>query len=169
MCRRSGERPPWTQKMVSFMSAAIGSASKTCTRRPSSAAIFRSPTHPTTSRPHRAVAILDLALFVKAVLKRNAPRLVVAAQQRHVFRIASENEEQVGERLEAVVAAIHVVCNCCPSRRRERASARPTSKKDVFGLCRIARHAYELHEIVELAMDVAADCDRRPQRNHCRC
>mmetsp|Transcript_33163 Transcript_33163/g.105757 ORF Transcript_33163/g.105757 Transcript_33163/m.105757 type:complete len:344 (+) Transcript_33163:85-1116(+) len=96
-------------------------------------------------------AVLAQALVIKAVHLRDLPRLVVAPQQRDPVRPASLEQQQQRHRLDRVVAAVDEVAHEDIARLRARASA-----------------VEQLKEVVELAVDVAADGDGRLHRLHRR-
>ena len=95
-------------------------------------------------RPPWTVAVLALALVVKAVHLRDLPALVVAAQQRHVRRVPRLQQQQVGEHLQAVVAPVDEVAHEDVVRRRH-----------------LPRRLEQVQQVVVLPVDVAHDLDRR--------
>eukprot|EP00166_Cyanidium_caldarium_P005435 ctg_660.g351 len=94
-------------------------------------------------------AVLAQTLVVETVHLGDLARLVVAAQQGDARRISCLETEQKGERLERVAAAIHKVAH-----------------EDVRGGRHVAAGAEQFEEVVELAMNVAADGYRRGDRLH---
>mmetsp|Transcript_39432 Transcript_39432/g.127611 ORF Transcript_39432/g.127611 Transcript_39432/m.127611 type:complete len:314 (-) Transcript_39432:100-1041(-) len=96
-------------------------------------------------------AVLAQALVVKAVHLRDLPRLVVAPQQRDPVRPAGLEQQQQRHRLDRVVAAVDEIAHEDVARLRAGASA-----------------VEQLQQVVELAVDVAADGDRRLHRLHRR-
>ena len=74
---------------------------------------------------------------------------MVAAKQRNFVRPSGFEQEQSGERLEAVVAAVYEVAH-----------------EDVVGVGDLAASTEELFQVVELAVNVAADGDGREHRLH---
>jgi len=101
--------------------------------------------------PRIGVAIFVLTLVVKAVNLRDLSALVVAAKQCNFVGPSGFEQEQSGKRLEAVVAAIHEVAH-----------------EDVVGVGDLAASPEELFQVVELAVNVAADGDGREDRLHIR-
>jgi len=94
--------------------------------------------------PDRDGAVLAQALVVEAVDLRDLARFVVAADERDAVRVADFEREEEKERFDAVEAAVDEV-----------------AQEEVVGLWHVAADAEQLLEVVELAVDVAADGDRR--------
>ncbi len=99
--------------------------------------------------PHIDAAVLAHALVVEAVHLRDLARLVVAAYQRDAVRIAHLERKQQQERLHRVEAAVDEI-----------------AQEEVIGLGTHAAVLEELHEVEELAVDVAADGDGRIHMLH---
>ncbi len=100
-----------------------------------------------TIAPRVGVPVLSLALVVESIYLSDLTRLVVAPQERDAIGPFCLQREQSGEGLEAVVAAVDKV-----------------PEEHVVGVWDLSAGAKELLKIVKLAMDVAADRDRRRHR-----
>ena len=92
--------------------------------------------------PHVGVAVLAQALVVEAVDLRDLAGLVVAAQDGDALGVADFERDEQGDRLDGEVAAVHVVAH-----------------EEVVGVRVGPADLEELHQVVELAVDVAADGD----------
>jgi len=99
--------------------------------------------------PRVGIAVLAHALVVEAVHLCDLPRLVVTAQQRHLLWVLGLEDEQLRERLEAVVAAVDKVAH-----------------ENVVGLGRVAARAEQLLQVVVLTVDVTAHGHGRAHRLH---
>ena len=86
------------------------------------------------------LCVLLQALIVKAVDLGDLPRLVVAADERHALRVAHLEREQQQEGLDRIKAAVDKVAH-----------------EEVVRLGHVATDLEELLQVVELAVDVAAD------------
>ena len=89
--------------------------------------------------PHVGVAVLAQALVVEAVHLCDLTRLVVAAQYCDAIFVAHLERDKQCHGLHRVVAAIDIVAH-----------------EQVVGVRRVAADFEQLHEIVELAVHVAA-------------
>jgi len=89
--------------------------------------------------PHVGVAVLAQALIVEAVNLRDLARLVVAAQDSDAAGIADLERDQQSHGLDGEVAAVNVVAH-----------------EEVVGVRVGASDLEQLHQVVELAVDVAA-------------
>lgn len=92
--------------------------------------------------PHVRIAILAQALIVEAVHLRNLPTLVVAAQDGDALGIADLERDEKRDSLDGEVSTIDVVAH-----------------EEVIGVWIGASDLEQLHQVVELAVDVATDCD----------
>ena len=101
--------------------------------------------------PHVRVAVFAQALVVEAVDLRDLARLVVAAQDGDALGVADFERDEEGHRLDGEVAAVDVVAH-----------------EEVVGVRVRPADLEELHQVVELAVDVAADGDRALDRLHVR-
>jgi len=99
--------------------------------------------------PNVGVAILAQALVVEAVDLRDLPRLVVAAQQVDALAVAHLERDEQRDSLHRVVATIHIIAH-----------------EEVVRVGARAADAENLHKIVELGVDVAADDHGRAHRLH---
>ena len=88
-------------------------------------------------------AILAQALIIEAVHLRDLPRLVIAANQRDISRVPHLKCEEKQEGLHTVKASINEIAH-----------------KKVVGAWAVISDSEQLHQIVELAMDVATDGNR---------
>ena len=93
--------------------------------------------------PHLDVEA-PLALVVEAVDAVDRRALVVAAQQEEVLRVLDLVREEEADALEAVLPAVDVV-----------------AEEEVVGVGRKAAVLEHAQQVVVLAVDVAADLDRR--------
>jgi len=93
--------------------------------------------------PHLDV-VPPLALVVEAVDAVDGRALVVAPQDEEVLRVLDLEREQQADRLERLLAAVHVV-----------------AEEQVVGLGREAPVLEEPQQVVVLPVDVAADLDGR--------
>ncbi len=80
---------------------------------------------------------------------RDLPALVVAAQKRHVRGVARLEQHEQREHLQAVEAAVHKVAH-----------------EDIVGGGHLAARLKQLEQVMELAMNVAADLRTRPAAEH---
>ena len=92
--------------------------------------------------PHVDRAVLAQTLIVKAVDLRDLPALVVASDQRDVLGVPHFESQQQQERLDRVEAPVHEVPH-----------------EEVVGSRTVVAHFEQLHQVVELPVDVAADGD----------
>ena len=99
--------------------------------------------------PHVSVAIFAQALIVEAVDLRNLSGLVVAAQDRDPVLKADLQGHEQGDSLYRVVATVNVVTH-----------------EEVVGIGGASANLKELHEIVELAVYIAANGDWTLHRLH---
>ena len=89
--------------------------------------------------PDISRAVLSQALIVEAVDLGDLTALVVAAQNGYSVWEADLERDKVGDRLNAVVASVHVVAH-----------------EEVVCVGQLATNAEELHKVVELTVDVTA-------------
>ena len=80
-------------------------------------------------------------LVVEAIHRGDLPRLVVAADEGDAVGVADFEAEEEQEGFERVEAAVDEVAH-----------------EEVVGVRHVAADAEELHQVVELAVDVAAYC-----------
>lgn len=90
--------------------------------------------------PHVDGPILAKAFVVKAVHLRDLPALVVPADQRNPLRVAHLEGEQEQEGFDGVESSVDEVAH-----------------EKVVRLGALTTHLEELHEVVELAVNVSAD------------
>ena len=90
--------------------------------------------------PHVDRTVLAQALVVEAVDLRDLPALVVASDERDAVGVAHLEREQQQKRLDRVEAAVDEVTH-----------------EEVVGVGHVTAHLEELLEVVELAVNVAAD------------
>jgi len=90
--------------------------------------------------PHIRVPVLSEALVVKAVDLGDLSRLVVTTQDGDAILETDLEADQQGDRLHRIVASVDVVPH-----------------EQIVGVGRSASDFKQLHEIVELAVDVAAN------------
>ncbi|KAI8035088.1 hypothetical protein M5D96_012181 [Drosophila gunungcola] len=96
-----------------------------------------------------ALRVLDLALLLEGEVLGQVPALVVAAQQEQRLRIGDLQRPQIQDALDAEVAPIDVV-----------------AQEQILGGRRRATDLEQLHQVVELAVYVAAHRHRRLDVNH---
>eukprot|EP01136_Pigoraptor_vietnamica_P039277 Opistho-1_new@9865 len=89
--------------------------------------------------PHVRVAVLAEALVVKAVHLRNLSALVVAAKDRDALAEADLKRNEERHRLHRVVATVDIIAH-----------------EEIVCVGRLAANAEQLHQVVELAVDIAA-------------
>lgn len=99
------------------------------------------------SLPDVGVAILAQALIIEAIDLCDLARLVVATENGDTILVADLECHQQGHSLDRVVATVHIVAH-----------------EQIVGVRRIAANAEQLHQVVELAVDVTADRDRATDR-----
>lgn len=92
--------------------------------------------------PHIRIAVLAQTLVVEAVHLRNLSTLVVAAEDGDALGVADLQRDQEGDGLDGEVSTIDVVAH-----------------EEVVCVWVGAADLEELHQVVELAVDVAADGD----------
>lgn len=97
-----------------------------------------------------AFRVLDLALLLERKVLGQVPALVVAAQQEQRGRVAELQRPQVQDAFDAEVAAVHVI-----------------AQKQILGRRWRATHVKQLHQVVELTVNVAAHSHRRLDLDHC--
>ena len=85
-----------------------------------------------------------MALVVKTVNLRDLPALVVAADERDVGRVSRLHQEEVSQGLHAVAAPVHEIAH-----------------ENVALVWDLATNVKQLQQIMELAVNVAANSDRR--------
>ena len=93
--------------------------------------------------PDIRVAILSKALIVEAVDLSNLSDLVVTSEDGNSVLEPHLQSDQERDSLDRVVATIDVITH-----------------EEVVGIWRLAANSKELFQIMELAMNVTADCDR---------
>lgn len=136
--------------------------------------------------PHVARSVLPLALVVEAVHLRDLARLVVPPDQRDAVRIPNFEDQEEEERLDRVEAAVYEVAwGLANAKQREarlggtsgrggRTRSKPATTglpvggkqqrthEDVICFRAVTANLKELHEVEELAVDVAADLMSAP-------
>lgn len=95
--------------------------------------------------PDVRVSVLANAFIVEAIHLRNLSTFVVTAQDGDAFFEADLQTQKKGHSFYGVVPAVHVV-----------------SHKQVVRVRRPASDLEEFHQIVELAVNITADCDGNP-------
>ena len=105
----------------------------------------------TTHIPHVCIAVLLQAFVVKAIALGHRSRLVVPPQESDPVPVAHFQRNQQTKRLDACMAAIHVVTH-----------------EDIASVGRFASDREQLLQVVELAMSITADRHRRPHFPHIR-
>mmetsp|Transcript_111600 Transcript_111600/g.326405 ORF Transcript_111600/g.326405 Transcript_111600/m.326405 type:complete len:216 (-) Transcript_111600:149-796(-) len=90
--------------------------------------------------PDVDAAVLTQALVVEAVDLRDLPALVVASDERDPVCIPHLECQQQEERLHAVESAVHEVAH-----------------EEVIGIRAVSANLEEFHQVIELAVNVAAD------------
>lgn len=85
-------------------------------------------------------AVLAEAFIVKSINLGDLPRLMVAANEDDLIRVADFERQEKEEGFNAVVSTIDKV-----------------TQEEVVGLGNIAPHFEELHQVVELTMDISAN------------
>lgn len=90
--------------------------------------------------PYIGAAILLLAFIVEAVNSRNLTRLVVSSQQRDLIGPASLQRQKESESFQTVITSIDKI-----------------SHKHVIGVGEVSASAEELHQIIELTMNISTN------------
>lgn len=93
--------------------------------------------------PHIRIAVFAKTFVVEAVDLRNLSRFVVAAEDGDSFTIADLQGDQQCHRFHRVVAAIDVVTH-----------------EQVICVRRPSAYPKQFHQVVKLAVDIAANCHR---------
>lgn len=99
--------------------------------------------------PHVGIPIFSNALIVETVHLSDLARFVVATQDRHALRIAHLQRDHDGDTLDAVIASVNVVTH-----------------KQIVCVRRMTSYTKQLEQVMELAMDIAHNGDRRSHRPH---
>ena len=94
--------------------------------------------------PHVDRAIFPKTIIVKTIHLTDLATLMIAAQKRDAVRVANLEAEEQQARLHTVIATIHVIAH-----------------KEVVYAGTVPTNTEKLAEIVELAVDVAANLDRQ--------
>lgn len=102
--------------------------------------------------PGIGVAVLADALVVEAIDTGDLSGLVVATQQGHVGLVLHLQAHEQLEGLDGIEPSVHVIA--LP------VLVRPLYHEHVVRPRQLSPGFKQLEEIVELAMDIAADCDR---------
>ena len=109
--------------------------------------------------PDIGVAVLAEALVIEAVHLSNLARFVVAAENGDAGGVSDLECDEEGNGLDGVVSTVNIVAWWRLVGLNMAASSRRTHK-EIVGIWVGTTNAEELHEIVKLAVDVAADGDR---------
>jgi len=92
--------------------------------------------------PHVGVAVLPQTLVVKTVHLGDLATLVVASQDGYSVFVADFEGDEESDGLHRIVASIHVIAH-----------------EQVIRIRTLTAYLEQLHEVVKLAMDIAADGD----------
>ena len=97
--------------------------------------------------PHVDGAVLAKTFIVETVHLSDLSRLVIASDESDTFRVAHLKSQEEEECLDGVVATIHEVAH-----------------EEIVGVGALAAHLEQLHQVIELTMDVTANLQPKPNQ-----
>jgi hypothetical protein len=109
--------------------------------------------------PDVGIAVFPQALVVEAVDLGDLPGLMVSTKDGDPMGVSDFESDKEGHGLDGVVPSVYVV-SCFYVQSEHIATSAQRTHKEVVGIRVRSTNAEQLHQIMELSVNVAADCDR---------